>query len=79
MSEIEIRDEDLTVVAGCSAVHPDQRGGQHVAKQCTGVLMIHHPTGIGVMCNVNRSQYGNRAGALEMLKKLIAEYGGNRE
>lgn len=74
-----LREEDLTVVAGCSAVHPDQRGGQHVAKQCTGVLVIHNPSGIGVMCNVNRSQYGNRAGAMEMLTKLVNEYGDQRE
>jgi protein subunit release factor B len=72
---IEIRDEDLTIVVGCEAVHPDRRGGQHVAKQCTGVLVIHQLSGIGVMCNVNRSQYGNRAGAMEMLRKLIAKYG----
>ena len=77
--DVNLREEDLTVVAGCDAVHPDQRGGQHVAKQCTGVLIIHRPSGIGVMCNANRSQYGNRAGALDMLMRLVVEYGDKDE
>lgn len=64
----------LRIVTGCAAVHPDQRGGQHVAKHCTGVLVIDDELGLGVMCNVNRSQYGNTEGAKEALEHLRRIY-----
>lgn len=63
------------IITGCEAVHPDQRGGQHVAKHCTGVLIIDDELGLGVFCNMNRSQYGNIAGAREILDKLRVEWG----
>jgi protein subunit release factor A len=63
------------VILGCAAVHPDQRGGQHVAMSCTGVLIIDEELGLGVMCNANRSQFGNKAGAEEALEHLRKIYG----
>lgn len=62
------------IISGCDAVHPDSRGGQHVAKHCTGVLVIDDELGLGVMCNGERSQYGNREKANALLD-LIAEVG----
>jgi protein subunit release factor B len=58
------------IITGCDAVHPDRRGGQHVAMRCTGVLVIDDDRGIGVMCNTERSQHGNIREARAMLAKL---------
>lgn len=62
---------ELRVVAGCNAVHPEQRGGQHVSKPCSGVMVIDDDIGIGVMCNSERSQRGNRARAESILRASI--------
>jgi hypothetical protein len=58
-------------ITGCDAVHPDRRGGQHVAMRCTGVLVIDDDRSLGVMCNSERSQHGNRTKAEAMLRGLI--------
>ena len=69
-----MNDADLEVIAGCAAAHPDQRGGQHVAMQCSAVLVIHKPTGIGVRVHEGRSQYRNKETALARLRTLVALY-----
>ena len=66
--------DDLEVVAGCIVAHPDQRGGQHVARACTDVMVIHRPTGIAVRCGEHRSQYKNREAALARLRLVVALY-----
>jgi protein subunit release factor B len=58
------------IIIGCNAVHPDRRGGQHVAMKCTGVLIIDDEQGIGVQCSSERSQHGNVTKARAMLAKL---------
>lgn len=63
---------DVEVTTGCAAVHPDQRGGQHVAMSCTGVLMTHRPSGVSVLANNERSQYKNRIEALRLLCEALA-------
>lgn len=60
------------VISGCDAVHPDRRGGQHVAQRCTGVLVIDDDLGIGVMCDGERSTFANREKANALLD-LISE------
>lgn len=63
----------LRIITGCDAVHPDHRGGQHVAKPCTGVLVIDDERGIGVLVNSERSQHGNRTRAEALLRAMRAE------
>lgn len=68
-----MRPEDLDIVSGCIAVHPERRGGQHVAMMCTGIRVTHKPTGISVLANDERSQHANREVAMRKLEVALAE------
>ena len=46
-------------------------GGQHVGTYGHGVLLIHRPTGVAVVCTDKRSQMQNRADAVEKLHKVL--------
>lgn len=65
------KEEDIRFVTGCDAEHPDRRGGQHVAQTCTGVFAIHEPSGLGVMVKCARSQLGNKARAVDLLRMIV--------
>lgn len=45
--------------------------GQHVGVTRSGILIVHKPTGIGVVSVSERSQHRNKEKALVMLEILV--------
>jgi len=64
-SEMEIPDKDLDIVSFARSAGP---GGQNVNKVATAVRITHIPTGIQVVCSVERSNAQNKRLAMSLLK-----------
>ena len=68
-SQVDINSEDLRI----DVFRSSGAGGQNVQKNATAIRITHHPSGIVVSCQNERSQLQNKQNAMRVLRSRLVE------